>query len=284
MIKLGIIGYPLGHTLSPVMHKAALDYLGIEGDYAVLETPPEELINRIKYLKVQGFRGFNVTIPLKVWIVPLLNEVDEYANLAGAVNTVIISENKDLYGYNTDIDGFIESIPEDLKENLKSKKAAILGAGGAARAVAIGLSTIGINEITFYARNPEKANIIQDVILEGFPEIKVKIKEFNEFADLSYASIVVNTTPIGMQGINEGISPINKKTVEGLAENTIVYDLIYKPRETKLIQYAKEHGLYTLDGLEMLILQGAKALSLWIDQEAPVEVMREAVLKSLKSE
>ncbi|MCK7516027.1 MAG: hypothetical protein MZV70_76700 [Desulfobacterales bacterium] len=87
MLKLGIIGYPLGHSLSPVMHKAALDYLGIEGSYEIIETPPEDLFNAIKFLKTRDFKGFNVTIPLKVWIVPLLNEVDEYANITGAVNS-----------------------------------------------------------------------------------------------------------------------------------------------------------------------------------------------------
>ncbi|EKE03361.1 MAG: shikimate 5-dehydrogenase [uncultured bacterium] len=284
MIQLGIIGHPLGHTLSPVMHKAALDHLDIEGDYIALDTPPEDLVTRIKYLKVQGFKGFNVTIPLKVWITPLLNEVDEYANLAGAVNTVIISENKSLYGCNTDIDGFISSIPENVRASLKSKNAAVFGVGGAARAVAIGLAMIGVKEITFYARNPQKAVKIKNIIFSSFPEIKVNIQEFNEFANLGYASIVINTTPLGLQGVNEDISPLNKKAVGGLVENTIVYDLIYKPRETRLITYAKSRGLYTIDGLEMLVLQGAKAFSLWMDKEAPVDIMREAVLKSLKSE
>lgn len=284
MIKLGIIGYPLGHTLSPIMHKAALDYLQIDGDYIAIETPPDQLFDRIKYLKIEGFKGFNVTIPLKVWMVPLLNEVDEYANVAGAVNTVIISENKSLYGYNTDIDGFIEAIPEDLRKNLNSKRAAVFGSGGAARAVAIGLSLLGIDNITFYARNYEKAIKIKKVLADNFPDVKVNIQEYNEFANLSYAAIVVNATPIGMQGINEDISPINKRSIEGLNENTIVYDLIYKPRETKLLKYAKRHNLYTIDGLEMLVLQGAKALSLWTGVESPVNIMREAALKSLKGE
>lgn len=279
MIKLGIIGYPLGHTLSPVMHKAALRHLGIEGNYFVLETPPESLIDRIKQLKIEDFIGFNVTIPLKVWVVPLLNEVDEYANIAGAVNTVIISKNKELYGCNTDIDGFIGAIPEDLRKNLKHKKAVVFGAGGAARAIAVGLSMLNLDEITFYARNLEKAVKLNEIMSASFPDVKIKIKEHNEYADLSYASIIVNTTPIGMQGINEGISPVNKSSVESIQSDAIVYDLVYKPNRTRLLQYAEECNLFTIGGLEMLILQGAKALSLWINQEIPVDIMREAVLK-----
>src|ERR1035437_203869 len=150
MIKLGVIGYPIGHSQSPVMHKAALDYLSIHGDYSAIETKPEDLIDTIRFLKVEGFRGFNVTIPLKVWIAPLLHEVDDFANVVGAVNTVLIKENKTLIGYNTDAIGFIEAIPAELRTKLKSKKAAVFGVGGASRAVAVGLGTIGIGEIIFY--------------------------------------------------------------------------------------------------------------------------------------
>lgn len=280
MIKLGIIGYPLGHSLSPIMQKAAFDCYGMSADYQVLETLPEDIIGRIKYLKVNNFRGFNVTIPLKVWITPLLNEVDDAANLAGAVNTVLIKENKDLSGYNTDIFGFIQSIPNEFKASLMQGKAAVLGAGGAARAVAVALVQLGISEITFYARNQEKAYQLRDVLITNFHGININVQNFSEFADFSYASIVVNTTPIGMEGINQTVSPITRRSIESIPKGAIVYDLIYRPKETIFLRYAKANGLFNIGGTEMLILQGAKAFEIWTGKEAPVEIMREAVLKS----
>lgn len=282
MIKLGIIGYPLGHSLSPVMHKAALDYLGIDGKYSLIETKPEDLIDTIKRLKVEGYKGFNVTIPLKVWITPLLNEVDDYANLMGSVNTVIIKENKDLVGYNTDIIGFINSISDEQRKKLKSRKAAVFGVGGAARAVAVGLAAIGLGEIIFYARDTEKAAKIKDMMNLNFPDIKIRVRQFTDYPDLSHVSIAINTTPIGMKGDYIGISPISKRSVESLPEDAIVYDLVYNPEETRFLQYAKEKNLTTINGIEMLVLQGAEALSVWIDKEPPVNIMREAVLKSLE--
>jgi len=281
MIKLGVIGYPLSHTLSPDMQNAALRHLGIEGHYYKLETPPEDLVSQVKYLKVQDFRGFNVTIPLKVWITPLLNSVDDIANIAGAVNTVIIDEGKNLHGYNTDVYGFTQAIPANIRCNLKSKKAAVLGSGGAARAVAVGLAQMGVEKITFYSRNERKATSLKDALAGNFPETTIEIKEFNEFADLSYASILVNSTPVGMQGNNQDISPITKKSIESLPNDALVYDLVYRPQETRLQFYAKNRGLATINGVEMLVLQGAKSLSLWINQDAPVDIMRQAVLENL---
>lgn len=283
MFKTGIIGYPLGHTLSPVMHKAAFEYTHLEGDYIVLETPPDDLISRIKYLKVNSFNGFNVTIPLKVWIVPLLNDVDEYANIAGAVNTVVISENKEMKGYNTDIEGFIKSIPENLRENLKGKKGAVFGSGGAARAVAVSLALMGISEITVFARNRVKAIVLKDVIKENFLNAELNTKEYNEFSDLSEYSIIVNATPLGMKGEHEGISPVNKISIYTLPADTIIYDLVYTPKHTQLMRYAETAGLTAIGGLEMLVLQGAAAWSLWTNREAPVDIMRDALIRSLKT-
>lgn len=283
MIKLGIIGYPLGHSLSPIIHKAAFDYYNMSAEYDILETEPEDIISKIKYLKVYGYRGFNVTIPLKVWITPLLNDVDDYANLAGAVNTVLIRDNKDLSGYNTDVYGFMQSIPSEFRASLIQGKAAILGAGGAARAIAVALIQLGVSEITFYARNQEKALQLRDVIITNFHGTKVNVSGFSEFADFSYASIIVNTTPIGMQGINQIISPVTRSSIESINKDAIVYDLIYNPQETIFLKYAKARGLYIIGGAEMLVLQGAKAFEIWTGKEAPVDIMRQALLKSCKN-
>lgn len=280
MLNLGIIGHPLGHTLSPIMHKAAMKHLGLDGDYIILDTPPEDLIERIKYLKVNNFQGFNVTIPHKVWITPLLNEVDDYANIAGAVNTVVIGKDKSLKGYNTDIYGFTYAIPQNIRENLTGKKAVVFGVGGAARAVAIGLADIGIAEIIFYARNIDKAEELKASINANMPNINVKIEEYQDEPVAKDASIIVNTTPLGMKGINEDSSPMTQDEISTLADDTVIYDLVYKPKITNLLKFAKERELTIIEGLEMLVLQGAKSFEIWTGLQAPVDVMRGAVLKS----
>lgn len=283
MLKLGIIGYPLAHSLSNIMHTAAMKELGIKGTYDILETPPEELLDRIKYLKKNDYKGFNVTIPLKVYVTPMLISADNSARIVGAVNTVLIDEQKNLHGYNTDVYGFVEAIPNSIKKSLKNKKAAVLGAGGAARAVVAGLASLEMSEIDIYARDEKKALILRDLILSNFKEIKVKVLHFSENCDLSSAAIVVNTTPIGMYGENEGISPLSNMSVDSISNDGIVYDLIYRPLETRLIRQAKDRELFTIDGSEMLILQGAKALSIWTGKKAPVEVMRKALLQNLQT-
>ena len=151
MFKLGIIGYPLGHSISAVIQKAGLNSIGEECCYDVLETSPEDLIQRIKYLKTNGYHGFNVTIPLKVPMSLFLDDIDDYANIAGCVNTVKIESDHSFYGYNTDIYGFKKAIPDT--ENLRGERASILGTGGASRAAVVGLSERGIKYIDFYTRN-----------------------------------------------------------------------------------------------------------------------------------
>ncbi|OGI00209.1 MAG: shikimate dehydrogenase [Candidatus Melainabacteria bacterium GWF2_32_7] len=281
MIKLGIIGYPLGHSLSPTMHNAALKQLSIEGNYAALETEPEKLEERIKFLKDEGFRGFNVTIPHKVEIIKYLDNIDNFAKVVGAVNTVIIDENKRLHGYNTDVYGFIQAIPEGIRENLAGKKAAVLGSGGAARAVLVGLIELGIKEISIFARNQQKSLELKEVILKNFSEVEINCFDLNKNIDLSGFSIVVNTTPLGMQGGNEVISPLSEESVATLSKDALVYDIVYKPQKTKLLENAEKRGLKTLNGLEMLILQGAKGFELWTGQKPSVEIMRESLKEIL---
>jgi len=277
MIKLGIIGYPLGHSLSPAMHNAALKTNHIEGNYVALETEPEKLEERLCFLKTEGFRGFNVTIPHKVEIMKYLDSIDNFAKVVGAVNTVVIDENKKLHGYNTDVYGFVQSIPEEIKGNLKGKKAAILGSGGAARAVLVGLIEMGIREISIFARNKEKSLELKEVILKNFSGVEINCFDLNKNIDLSRFSIVVNTTPLGMQGKNEGISPLSQESIATLPGNALVYDIVYKPPKTRLLEYAEKRELKTLNGLGMLILQGSKGFELWTGQKPPIKTMREAI-------
>lgn len=278
MIKLAITGYPLAHSLSPVMHKAALVHTGLEGDYMVQEAAPDELETKVNYLKANGFRGFNVTIPHKVAIMDLLDEIDPFAKQVGAVNTVVINPDKKLSGYNTDVYGFSQAIPADIRDNLQGKKAMVLGSGGAARAVVAGLVDIGVSEITICARNVEKTKELVDkninkLNLRGAPMIAKR--------DLAGVSLVVNTTPVGMQGKFEGESPLSEESIASLPADALVYDLVYKPAETKLLELAKKRGLSTLNGTDMLVLQGAKAFELWTGVPTPVEIMKQALLAAL---
>ena len=169
--KFGIIGFPIGHSLSSVMHEAALKSLDLKGEYQTLETKPEDLIDRIKMLKRDNFNGFNVTIPHKVPVSLFLSKVDEYANLAGSVNTIKILEDKSLEGFNTDVYGYIKAIPDDV--DLKGKKAAILGTGGAARAVIVGLKSLGVAEITLFTRNIIDSHQTAETFRNKFPDLKI---------------------------------------------------------------------------------------------------------------
>ena len=147
MYKLGIIGYPLGHSISATIQKAGLNSIGEDVQYDVMETSPEDLVSRIKYIKSSGYDGFNVTIPLKVPVSLFVDEIDDYANIAGCVNTIKVGENRSFSGYNTDIYGFKKAIPDEF--DLKGKTASILGTGGAARAAVVGLAERGIKKIDF---------------------------------------------------------------------------------------------------------------------------------------
>ncbi len=276
--KFGIIGFPLGHSLSSVMHKAALEALNLTGDYQTLETRPEDLVDRIKMLKRDNFTGFNVTIPHKVPMSLFLSKVDEYANLAGSVNTVKILEDKSLEGFNTDVYGFIKPI-EHL--DLKSKKAAILGTGGAARAVIVGLKELGISEITLYSRNIIDSHKMADVFRQKFPGITINLIQNELLNTLKDYSILVNTTPLGMSGFHAGISPLNDELMATLSDDGLVYDIVYNPVKTELIRQAIRAGKQYKGGLDMLVHQGARAFEIWTGQKPDVDKMKIAALEKL---
>ena len=241
MYKLGIIGYPLGHSISAVIQKAGLESLGVEGSYDVMETPPEELINRIKYIKTNGYNGFNVTIPLKVPMSLFLDDIDDYANIAGCVNTVKVMEDRSFYGYNTDIYGFKKAIPEEV--NLNGKNASILGTGGAARAAVVGLVERGIAEIDFYTRNIINSKQTLDYVRAKFPNITFNVYQIQNIRSLEGTSIVVNATPIGMKGFMADQMPLEPADLDKLKPDTIVYDIVYNPVKTVLINEAQKRGL-----------------------------------------
>ncbi|MBQ3311044.1 shikimate dehydrogenase [bacterium] len=280
MYKLGLIGYPLSHSISAIIQKAGFESIKEEGTYEIMETPPEELINTVKYLKTNNYNGFNVTIPLKVPISLFLDEIDETANITGCANTIKILPDKSFKGYNTDIYGFWSALPKDI--SLTDKKAGIIGTGGAARAATIGLIQAGIKEINYYSRNVINSTEMINYMRKTFPEIKFNNYQIQIMQGLTEISILVNCTPIGMLGHSMNEMPISEKNLSRINKDAIIYDVIYNPTETLLLNKAQEMGFVTVNGLDMLINQGAKALEIWTDKKPDTQVMKIKALQTLK--
>ena len=280
MYKLGIIGYPLGHSISAVIQKAGLNSIGIEGTYDVMETHPEDLINRIKYIKANGYNGFNVTIPLKVPMSLFLDDIDDYANIAGCINTVKVLEDKSFIGYNTDIYGFKKAIPSDF--DLTNKNASILGTGGASRAAVVGLTERGVSEIDFYTRNIINSKQTLDYVRAKFPNIKFNVYQIQNIRSLEHSSIIVNATPIGMKGYMADQMPLEPLDLDKLDPNkTLIYDIVYNPIKTILIKEAEKRGLKTIGGLDMLIYQAERAIEIWTGKLPDIKNMKIAALEAL---
>ncbi len=281
MIKLGILGYPLGHSLSKVMHEAVMKELGMEGVYEIMETHPEDLIQQVKEIKRHGYTGFNVTIPFKVPMTMMIDEFDEFSNLAGCVNTVKVLPDRTLKGYNTDIYGFKAAILDEQQKLIRGKKAAIIGTGGAARAAAIGLCDIGVKEIDFYTRNIVNASPMVNFLREQFPEVTFTSKQVQQMRDFSDVVILVNASPVGMRGQSMDLTPVDADVLKTMRLGAIVYDIIYNPRKTILLQNAAAIGLQTIDGCEMLIHQGARAFEIWTGKKPNISTMKIALLENL---
>lgn len=279
MYKLGIIGYPLTHSISAAIHKAGFESLGLEGSYDVMETSPEDLISRIKYIKTNGYNGFNVTIPLKVPMSLFLDEIDDYANIAGCVNTVKVLEDKSFMGYNTDIYGFKTAIPTDI--DLTGKTASILGTGGASRAAVVGLAEKGIKNIDFYTRNIINSRQAVDYVRAKFPNIEFNVYQIQNIRSLKDSAIIINATPIGMKGFMADEMPLDRKDFTDLNPETIFYDIVYNPMKTVLLRTAKEYGFRTIEGLDMLIYQAERAIEIWTGMQPDVKSMKIAALEAL---
>ena len=281
MYKFGLIGYPLSHSMSKVIQEAAFKSLGLDGSYELMETQQEDLVSRLKYLRTNKFQGFNVTIPLKVPITLFLSGVDSVANIAGSANTIKIMPDSSLYGYNTDVYGFVEAIPEDIREEIQGNEAAVLGSGGAARAGGVALSILKAKTIDFYARNTINASEMADALRANFSGVQINCLQIENLKDLSKYKILVNTTPIGMRSKAMGISPIDEETVKTMNKDGIIYDIVYNPLKTELIRLAKKHNIRTIQGLDMLIYQGAKAFEIWTGKKPDTLKMKIAALEEM---
>ena len=275
--KLGLIGYPLGHSLSPILHQTALKNLNLEGSYELLSTPPEDLVNQIKRLKTHGYYGFNVTIPHKVPITLFISKFDEYVNITGAVNTVKIEQDYTLSAYNTDVIGFMEAIPKNYI--LKDCKAVVIGTGGACRAVVAGLYKLGITRIDIYSRNVINSKNTIDTLKERFKTVEINAFQMSLMDGLQDVDILVNTTPVGMRNFNEDSSPVDDKNIESLPNSAIVYDIVYNPLKTTLISQAIRYHKKYITGLDMLIYQAQKSFEIWTGKTPDFYAMKSAALE-----
>lgn len=279
--KLGLIGYHLSHSISAVIQKEGLKSLCVDGTYEVLETAPEELISRIKFLKANDYNGFNVTIPLKVPMALFLDHVDKSADVSGCVNTIKILPDKTFFGYNTDIYGFQKAIPAGILPELQGAGVSILGTGGASRAAAVGFIELGVKQISFYSRNIINSSTMVNYLRKAFPDISFKLYQIQSSGELYNSAMIVNTTPIGMKGNSADQFPLGLEVLSKLDKDTVVYDVIYNPTKTLLLKKAEEFGLKTINGLDMLIHQAAKSLEIWTGKLPDTDKMKIAALENL---
>lgn len=279
MRKFGLIGYPLGHSLSGYIHNAGFKSLGLDASYEILETPPEDLVSRVKWLKNNDYEGFNVTIPLKLPIALFVEEVDKTADIASAVNTVKVNSDKTLKGYNTDVSGFKKAVPRDV--DIRGKKAAVLGTGGASRAATVALTELGVKEVAFFTRNIPNSLDLVNYMRRVFPNVEFTTHQIDCIRDLGEYSMLVNTTPIGMQGKSADMTPVDMLVLKTLPENAVVYDVIYNPKKTILLHNAEKFGYRTINGLDMLVYQAASAQEVWLGRTPDVNAMKIAALENL---
>jgi len=267
----GVIGNPVQHSLSPIIHNGAFKRLGWNAVYLAFEVKNvEEALRGIRGL---GVRGVSVTIPFKTEVVPLLDKIEGLAKKIGAVNTIVNRRGR-LIGYNTDCDGAIEALEE--KMDLRGKRVVLLGAGGAARGIGFGLRERGY-PLTVVTRSKERGQALsKDLGCDYLPVSSLVRMKAGEFE----ADVIINATSLGMYP-RDGETPIPK---ELLKERMMVMDIVYQPLQTKLLREAKEKGCVTVDGLEMLIRQGMAQFEIWTGRRLEIEQVKKDLRRALKRE
>ena len=273
---LGVIGAPIAHSLSPIIQNAALHAAGLDYVYAALPVRADALASAVRGLYDAGIAGFNVTIPFKTAIIPLLDALSEDARRIQAVNTVVVEDGR-LVGHNTDVAGFLAGFVE-RGIALTGKNVVLIGAGGAARAALWGLLRSNISAITIGVRTVAKgAALAADFAADG----AVRACAFDDPAfarALAAADIVVQTTPLGMTPHTDAMPPVD---MAALKDDAVLYDLIYTPAETRFLREARARGCETINGETMLVAQGAEAFHLWTGKRPDVELMKRVLREEL---
>ncbi len=273
-----VIGHPIGHSLSPLMHQTAMDALGLPSSFVAREVRPELLSDDVHTMIEEGCDGFNVTIPHKERIIELLDEIDDEAKRIGAVNTVVARDGQ-LRGYNTDVYGIARTLTP-YEQDVRGGKAVLLGAGGAARAAAdVLIHKFGVERLTIATRTVERGEMLAKSLRSDsiVHVMSITDREVNEF--VRDAALIVNATPVGMSP-HVDASPLPPDAA--FHEGQIVFDLIYRPLQTTLLRHAVASGATTVAGLDMFLHQGAKAFELWTGKQMPMEVVRKALEERLR--
>ncbi|MCU0559985.1 MAG: shikimate dehydrogenase [Desulfobacterales bacterium] len=263
--RFALLGWPVGHSVSPAMHNAAFAASGYNGVYAAI--PVREIRPAVAGLRALGFQGASVTIPHKQSVIECLDEVEQSARRINAVNTIVNVEGR-LLGWNTDLSGAVAALTERIP--LSGKTAAVLGAGGAARAVAYGVMAEGCRVAIFNRGRQRGAALAAELGSEFRPLSAFRAEEFD---------LLINTTPVGMApAVDETPIPAGR-----LRPGLVVMDIVYNPPRTRLLQEAAAAGCGVIDGLSMFIRQGARQFELWTGLPAPVDIMRMAVEAELRA-
>ena len=281
MIRLAVIGDPIDHSLSPLVHSTILENLGIDYEYEKVQVKKGELESFLEYAKEKKFDGFNLTMPHKVDILPYLWEIDEEAERYGAVNTVKVKDGK-LYGYNTDADGYVQSI-KTLGIEIDKKNVVIMGAGGVVQTLALKTAIEGANEISIMNRTLSKAEEISKMV-----EIKTEKKcdfgglEVTQLKEkMTNCHILINATPLGMHSVNKDFEDLS--FINELPKGAVVSDLIYNPQKTTLLKKTEQLGYKTINGLGMLIFQAILADKIYLESDFDINKVYNNVIEKILS-
>lgn len=266
---VGVLGWPIAHSVSPPMHNAAFAALGLDWCYVPLPTPPERLADAVRGLRALGFVGANATVPHKQALLSLVDELTPAARAIGAVNTLAVRP-EGILGHNTDAAGFLRAL-RGAGFDPQGCQALLLGAGGAARSVAYALASVGAR-VTILNRTPERAEALAAALRQALPDANLSARPLDRatIESLKAVDLVVNATTLGMWPEVEA-SPWPQDAP--FPARALCYDLVYNPRETRLMRQAREAGARACDGLTMLVHQGAEAFALWTERQPPVDVM-----------
>ena len=279
--KLGIMGFPIGHSISPLFQQAALDHCGLDATYQAWEVAPTRVAEFVQGLRGPDVLGVNVTVPHKEAVIPHLDEVDEWATSAGAVNTIVNRSGR-LTGHNTDGNGFLRALKDVSSFDPAGRRVLVLGAGGAARGVVLALIRQDVGQLTVANRTVAKAETLSQMAVDnGLAAQAISLEVDALTAAAAAADLIVNSTTIGMvHGPDEtGVL----LSWEQIPATSIVNDLVYNPLETPLLREAAKAGASTLGGIHMLVYQGAASFEMWTGREAPIKVMLEAAIRAMAS-
>ena len=277
--RLGIIGHPIGHSISPLFQQAALDAIGFDGAYEAWDVAPDGVGEFVAGLRAPGTLGINVTVPHKEAVIPFLDEVDDWASTAGAVNTIVNRDGR-LTGHNTDGIGFLRALREGADFDPRGRDVLVLGAGGSARGVVYALARAGIAQLFIANRTLERAERLASIAIDSGVAAEAMVLSDAPGATRE-VSLIVNCTSMGMvHGPDEAGAPLSAADIPS---TVLVNDLVYNPLETPLLREAARAGAATLGGIQMLVYQGAASFEMWTGHDAPVAVMLEAATAVMRA-